>query len=57
LDSGTLSGKNIVEGAEANQRLFQNAAAVIAGETDFGFQRSMLYYPQILLKPIIIVPD
>ena len=44
----------VVPRNRANRSLFQNAAAVIAGESDFGFQRSMLYYPQILLKPIII---
>lgn len=38
----------------ANKRLFQNAAAVLAGETDGFYQRQILYYPQVLLKPITI---
>jgi hypothetical protein len=44
----------VVPRNRANRSLFHNAAAVIAAESDFGFLRSMLYYPQILLKPIII---
>lgn len=38
----------------ANKRLFQNAAAVLAGEADGFYQRPTLYYPQVLLKPITI---
>lgn len=38
----------------ADKRLFQNAAAVIAGEKDGFYQRDKLYYPQVLLKPINI---
>lgn len=38
----------------ANKRLFQNAAAVLAGEGDGFYKREILYYPQILLKPVII---
>jgi len=39
---------------KANKRLFQNAAAVLAGEADGFYKRETLYYPQVLLKPIII---
>jgi hypothetical protein len=38
----------------ANKRLFQNAAAVLAGEADGFYQRQTLYYPQVLMKPITI---
>jgi hypothetical protein len=49
-----LGNPGVVPRNRANQLLFRNAAAVIAGESDFGFQRSMLVYPQMLLKPITI---
>jgi hypothetical protein len=39
---------------KANKWLFQNAAAVLAGEIDGFYQRPILYYPQVLLKPITI---
>jgi GH24 family phage-related lysozyme (muramidase) len=38
----------------ADKLLFQNAAAVIAGEADGFYERPTLYYPQVLLKPITI---
>ncbi|HZQ55613.1 MAG TPA: hypothetical protein VFB14_25670 [Bryobacteraceae bacterium] len=38
----------------ANKQLFSNAAALLAGEKDFNYQRATLYYPQILMKPIVI---
>jgi hypothetical protein len=49
-----VGNPGVVPRNRANRLLFRNAAAVIAGASDFGLQRSMLYYPQILLKPIII---
>ena len=44
----------VVPRNNANKRLFQNAAAVLAGEADGFYQRPTLYYPQVLLKPITI---
>jgi hypothetical protein len=44
----------VVPRNQANRTLFHNASAVIAAESNFDLLRSMLYYPQILLKPIII---
>jgi GH24 family phage-related lysozyme (muramidase) len=41
----------IVPRNQANQTLFQNAAAVLAGEAASGYVRSSLYYPQILTVP------
>jgi GH24 family phage-related lysozyme (muramidase) len=38
----------------ADKLLFQNAAAVIAGEADGFYERPKLYYPQVLMKPIVI---
>jgi len=38
----------------ADKKLFENAAAVIAGEADHIYMRSILYYPTVLLKPITI---
>jgi GH24 family phage-related lysozyme (muramidase) len=38
----------------ANQRLFRNAAAVLAGQEDGFYTRSRLYYPTVLLKPIVV---
>jgi GH24 family phage-related lysozyme (muramidase) len=38
----------------ANKRLFQNADAVLAGESDGFYIRPALYYPVVLLKPITI---
>ena len=40
----------------ADKRLFQNAAAVVAGEADGFYSRSILYFPQMLLKPMVITP-
>jgi hypothetical protein len=38
----------------ANRVLFQNAAAVLAGEGRGFYRREILYYPSLLLKPSII---
>jgi hypothetical protein len=43
----------IVPRNRADKLLFENAAAVVAAEIDF----SVLYYPQIVLKPVIITAD
>ena len=39
-------------GAEAS--FSKNAAAVLAGETDRLYNRDILYYPAVALKPIVI---
>ena len=41
----------------ANQHLFRNAAAVLAGEPDGFYVRATLYYPQTILKPVRITAD
>lgn len=41
----------------ADKLLFQNAAAVIAGEADGFYERPTLYYPQVLLKPTTITAE
>ncbi|GAB3894262.1 lysozyme [Spirosoma agri] len=38
---------------KANKHLFQNAAAVLAGEADGFYQISTLYYPVWAMKPIV----
>jgi GH24 family phage-related lysozyme (muramidase) len=45
----------VVPRNKANKHLFQNAAAVVAGEADGFYQRQTLYYQQILMKPITII--
>ena len=40
----------------ADVQLFKNAAAVMAGEADKYYNRDTLYYPLVLLKPIVITP-
>lgn len=40
----------------ADKHLFENAAAVLAGEADGFYQRPTLYYPQWLLKPVTVTP-
>ena len=44
----------VVPRNRANKILFSNAGAVLAGETDGFYQRPVLYYPTILIKPITI---
>ena len=41
----------------ANVHLFKNAAAVLAGEADGFYVRDILYFPMVLLKPMVIVGD
>jgi hypothetical protein len=38
----------------ANQQLFRNAAAVVAGEPDGFYRRELLYYPMVVMPPMII---
>jgi hypothetical protein len=44
----------VVPRNRANKTLFSNAAAVLAGEADGFYQRSVLYYPTMLMKPTTI---
>ncbi len=54
----TESGNpGVIPRNKANKLLFQNAAAVLAGEADGFYKRQILYYPQILLKPITITSE
>lgn len=38
----------------ADKLLFENAAAVLAGEADGFYQKQVLYYPTVCLKPIVV---
>jgi GH24 family phage-related lysozyme (muramidase) len=38
----------------ANRKLFENAAAVVAGEHDGFYTRQTLYYPTMVMKPITV---
>ncbi|HVF90038.1 MAG TPA: hypothetical protein VNH22_08215, partial [Blastocatellia bacterium] len=51
-----VGNPGVIPRNKANKRLFQNAAAVLAGEADGFYQRQVLYYPQVLMKPIVITP-
>ena len=44
----------IIPRNSANKQLFKNAAAVIAGQSDGFYQRAILYYPMVLLKPVVV---
>lgn len=44
----------IVPRNRANKQLFLNAAAVMAGEGDGFYDKSRLYYPTVLMMPVII---
>ena len=44
----------IIPRNQANKQLFKNAAAVIAGEAGGVYQRAILYYPKVLVKPVVM---
>lgn len=44
----------IIPRNKANKTLFNNADAVLAGEADGFYQRDVLYYPTIALRPIFV---
>jgi hypothetical protein len=44
----------VVPRNRADKRLFENAAAVLAGEADSFYTRPVLYYPTVLMKPTTI---
>lgn len=49
-----VGNPGVIPRNHANARLFKNAAAVLAGESDGFYRRENLYYPQVVLKPITI---
>ena len=49
-----VGNPGLVPRNRADKLCFHNAAAVLAGEADGFYNREMLYYPQMLMKPITI---
>lgn len=47
-EMNTAENPGVIPRNNANQKLFQNAAAVLAGGPDSGLQSAILYYPQAL---------
>ncbi|HXU19659.1 MAG TPA: hypothetical protein VN788_03640 [Verrucomicrobiae bacterium] len=47
-EMSTAGNPGVIPRNNANQKLFQNAAAVLAGSADSGLQSATLYYPQAL---------
>jgi hypothetical protein len=44
----------VVPRNNANQKLFKNADAVLAGEADGFYSRDTLYYPAVNLRPVVV---
>jgi hypothetical protein len=52
-----VGNRGLIPRNRANVRLFQNAAAVLAGESDGFYTRDTLYFPMMLFKPMVIASD
>jgi hypothetical protein len=46
---GSLARRNA-----ANSQLFRNAAAILEAGTSYGFEKSRLYYPVVVLRPLTV---
>ncbi|WP_156971058.1 hypothetical protein [Beijerinckia mobilis] len=49
-----IGNSGVIPRNNANQKLFKNAAAVLAGAADGFYSPALLYYPAIITKPIAI---
>jgi hypothetical protein len=48
-----VGNRGLIPRNRANAQLFRNAAAVLAGESGF-YNRDTLYFPMVLLKPVVL---